>query len=84
LNFNPECVLRILFNSMVYPFKSHDRHNYGADFKCIESYNSPATIATELFKPSTDSTSLLVSIKKTLFDLGGGFSLSDVTKKAGF
>jgi len=58
--------------------------SYGADFKRIKSYNSPAPIATELFKPSTDSTSLLVSIKKTLFDLGGGFSLCDVTNKAGF
>ena len=62
---------------------SCDRHNYGADFKRIKSYNSPATIFTELFKPSTDSASLLVSIKKTLFDLGGGFSLGDVTKKVG-
>jgi len=54
------------------------------DFKRIKSYNSPATTATELFKPSTDSESLLVLIKKTLFDLGGVFSLDDVTKKAGF
>jgi len=45
-------------------FKSRVRRNYGADFKRIKSYNSPATIATELFKPSTDSASLLVSIKK--------------------
>jgi len=65
-------------------FKSRVRHNYGADFKRITSYNSPATIATELFKPSTDSASLLVSIKKNVVRFGWGFSLGDVTKKAGF
>jgi len=55
--------------------KSRVRQNFGADFKPFKSYNSPATIATELFKPSTDSASILVSIKKKLFDLGGGFLL---------
>jgi len=64
--------------------KSRNRQNFGADFKRFKRYNSPATITTELFKQSTDSASLLVSIKKKLFDLGGGFSLGDVTKKAGF
>ena len=70
--------------NLVQRLKSRVRHNYGADFKRIKSYNSPSTIDTELFKPSTGSASLLVSIKKTLFDLGGGFSLGDVTNKAGF
>jgi len=66
------------------PFKSCVCHNYGADFKRIKSYNSQATIATELFKLSTDSASLLISIKKTLFDLGGGFSLGDGAKRQDF
>jgi len=44
------------------PFKTRDRQNFGADFKRFKSYNSPATIATELFKQSTDSASLLVLI----------------------
>jgi len=48
------------------PCKSRVRHNYGGDFKRIKSYNSPDTIATELFKPSTDSASLLLSIKKNV------------------
>jgi len=65
------------------PLKSRDRQNFGAGLKRFKRYNSPATIATELFKPSTDSANLLVSIKK-LFDLGVGFSLGDVTKKACF
>jgi len=53
--------------------KSCDRHDYGADFKRIESYNPLATIATELFKPSTDSTSLLVLINKNVVWFGWGF-----------
>jgi len=59
----------------LYPFESRPRQNFGADFKCFKSYNSPATIATELFRPSTDSASLILSIKNKLFDLGGGFLL---------
>jgi len=48
------------------PFESCVRHNYGADFKRIKSYNLSAAITTELFKPSTDSASLLVSIEKNV------------------
>jgi len=46
--------------------------SFAANFKC---YNLPATIARELFKPSTDSTSLLVSIKKNFLIWMGGFLL---------
>jgi len=44
--------------------KSRDRQKFGGGFKRFKSYNSPATTATELFKQSTDSASLLGSIKK--------------------
>jgi len=37
-------------------------------------YNSPAAIAGELFKPSTDAASLLGSIKQKNFYLGKGFA----------
>jgi len=50
------------------PFNSRD---FGDGLKRFKRYNSPAAIATELFKPSTDSASLL-------------FSLGEVTKKASF
>jgi len=43
-------------------------------------YNSPAAIARELFKPSTDPTSLLGSIKKNCFDLGEGFAWERLAK----
>jgi len=62
------------------PFKSRNRQTFGVDLKRFKRYDSPATIATELFKPSTDSASRLVSIKKNLFDWGVGFSLGDATK----
>jgi len=55
---------RLFSTTLVVPFESSARQNFGEAFKRFESYNSPATIATELFKPSTDSASLLVSIKK--------------------
>jgi len=38
-------------------------------------YNSPATIARELFKPSTDSASLVVSSQKKIFGFGFGVLL---------
>jgi len=46
----------------------------------------PAARARELFKPSTDSASLLVKIEKnnSLFGFGGRFSGGDVTKKTYF
>jgi len=40
--------------------------------KDLQSYNSPAAIAGELFKPSTDSASLLVEIEKIIFRFGFG------------
>jgi len=46
---------------------------------------SPAARARELFKPSTDSASLVVKIiKKTFFVFGGRFSGGDVTMRACF
>jgi len=36
-------------------------------------HKSPAARAKELFKPSTDSASLVVDIKKKFFVFGGGF-----------
>ena len=50
----------------------------------LKRYNSPVNWARELFKTSTDSASLLVSIRKKLFDFGVRFSLGDVTKRACF
>jgi len=47
------------------------------------SHNSPGNKARNVFKPSTDSASLLVSIKK-FFDLGLGFSVGDITMRACF
>ena len=41
-------------------FRSRD---FGDGLKRFKPYNLPAAIVTELFKPSTDSASLLVSIK---------------------
>jgi len=43
-------------------------------------YNSPAAIARELFKPSTDAASILGSIKKKFFDLGEGFAWDRLAK----
>jgi len=40
----------------------------------------PASIARELFKPSTDAASLLGSIKKKCFDLGEGFAWGRLAK----
>jgi len=47
-----------------WPFQSRMRH-----FSCrtLQSYNSPVDWARELFKPSTDSASLVVKIKKKQF-----------------
>ena len=64
--FHVKPLNKVLTTCILKPFKSRVRHNYGAVFKRIKSYNSPATIATELFKPSTDSASLLISIKKNV------------------
>ena len=42
-------------------------------------YNSPATIAGEVSKPSTDSASLVISSQKKFLVLGLEFSWGDVT-----
>jgi len=52
-------------------FKSRVRHFFCRTF---QSYNSPGDWARELFKPSTDSVSLLVEIEKKFFVYGGVFS----------
>jgi len=44
----------------------------------------PSARARELFKPSTDSASLLVEIKKRFFVFGLAFSGGDVTMRACF
>jgi len=46
----------------------------------LQCYNSLAALARELFKPSTDSASLLVSIKNHSVDLGVGFSWGERQK----
>ena len=63
------------------PFNDHAGLYVG---RYIFVNNSAASIARELLKPSTNSASLLVSIKKKLFDLSVGFSLGDVTKRTRF
>jgi len=42
-------------------FNDHQSHNCGS---CIFGYNSAPAAAREVFKPSTDSASLVVSSKK--------------------
>ena len=79
--------LKIIYNCLdvavtsLIPFKSHVRH-----FSCrtLQSYNSPGDWARELFKPSTDSTSLVVKIEKNNFLFRWGFSGGDVTKRTCF
>ena len=44
------------------------------------SYNSPAAVAREVFKPSMDSTSLHGSIKKNIFWFGWGVRLGQARK----
>ena len=51
-------------------FKSRVRHFF---CKALQSCNLPAARARELFKPSTDSASLLVVMEKKLFALDVGF-----------
>jgi len=46
------------------PFKSRVRH---FSFRILQSYNSPGDRARELFKPSTNSASLVVKIEKNNF-----------------
>jgi len=50
--------------------------------KILQSYNSPGDWAWELFKPSTDSASLVVKIEKKQFSVSvGGFL--EVTSQRG-
>jgi len=60
-----------------------NRRNRYIGLVCF-SHNLPFNKAHKVFKPSTDSASLLVPIKTKLFDLGVEFSLDDVTKRACF
>jgi len=57
-------------------FKSRVRHFF---CKALQSYNSPAARARELFKPSTDLASLLVEIEKTFFRFGFGVFWGNAT-----
>jgi len=72
--------VKTLPETFLIPFNARAGHHRGRHFF---GHNSPAAIARELFKPSTDSASLLVATKK-IFDLGLAFSLGDVTKRACF
>ena len=60
-----------------FPFKARAGHYSGRHFF---GRNSPAAVVRELFKPSTDAASFLVSIQTKCFDLGLGFSWEEVTK----
>ena len=64
---NPIPWLWFLKKRFLKRFQSRVRH-----FSCraLQSYNSPGDWARELFKPSTDSASLVVKIEKKFFRLG--------------
>ena len=74
------CIFRetgtCIFAAEPQPFQSRVRH-----FSCraLQSYNSPGDWGRELFKPSTDSASLVVKIEKKIFVLGLSFSGGNVT-----
>jgi len=63
------------------PFQSRLRQ-----FSCrdLQSYNSPAARARELFKPSADPASLVVKIEKKFFVLGLSFSGGNVKSRGVF
>jgi len=63
------------------PFQSRVRHFF---CRALQSHNSPGDWARELFKPSTDSASLLVKIEKKIFVLGLSFSGRNVTSRGVF
>jgi len=50
--------------SLTKPFKSRASQNFGAG---LQRYNLPAGLARRLFKPSTDSASLLFEIENKNF-----------------
>jgi len=56
----------------VHPFNDHQSHCNGS---CIFGYNSAPAAAREVFKPSTDSASLVVLSQKKFFSLGLGVLL---------
>jgi len=56
-----------IFLRILFPFNAQPSQYVGARFF---GYNSPATIARELFKPSTDAGKRLGSIKKKIFSFG--------------
>jgi len=58
-----------------FTFKACKNHCFD---RALQHYYSPADFARELFKPSTDSASLVVQIEKKFFVLHVGFSLGDV------
>jgi len=49
--------------------------------RALQSYNSPAARARELFKPSTDSASLVVEIEKKRFSVSVGIFLEVTLQK---
>ena len=57
-------------------FKSRENH---VSCRALQSYNSPGDWARELFKPSTDSASLVAEIEKNIFVFSGGFSGGNAT-----
>jgi len=61
-------------------YKTLQRPRAPINWREFFGYNSPAAIARELFKPSTDAASLLGSIKKIFFDLGEGFAWERLAK----
>ena len=58
------------------PFNDRASHYSGS---CIFGYNTAPAAAREVFKPSTDSASLVVSSQKKFFSFGLGVLLGDVT-----
>ena len=54
------------------PFNDHRSQLIGSSLFC---YNSPAAAAREVFKPSPDSASLVVSSQKKIFSFGLGVLL---------
>ena len=63
------------------PFNALAGHCGG---RCSFGHNSPAARAREVFKPSTDSSRLLVSTEKKFSVLGLGFSWRDVISRGIF
>ena len=56
--------------TQVWPFRSREKH---VSCRALQSYNSSGDWARQLFKPSTDSASLVVEIEKKIFCFRWGF-----------